>query len=350
MTQARRLDEQNSETAGTPAPPDGHKGLRLRASAGGLVIPAAIIAGISAIETARTESTAQREVFFNIDLAWLMYFVFAVSMAVIFGALVQRIRIWRLGTKEWKVTDNIGARITNALTMGAATSRVKNDRYAGVMHWCIYSSFVVLTIVTILLALDDYLPLIFHSDADHAFLKGGVYLVYSFVGDLFGVIGLVGIGMAVYRRYIKPPKKISWDKRPTEDAIVVGLLGVVLFTGIIVEGLRLAGDEIPNGHESWSKWSPAGYLVAKIIGSDNASTILDVHVGFWWFHVVSAFTLLTLMAMTKFRHIAFAPANAFFKRPGAGQAYLAPMGDFEKIMEEGGSLGASKLQDFSWKQ
>ncbi len=60
----------------------------------------------------------------------------------------------------------LGARLTNALTMGAGTSRVKNDRYAGVMHWCIYSSFIVLTLVTALLALDDYLPLIFGSDAE----------------------------------------------------------------------------------------------------------------------------------------------------------------------------------------
>ncbi|HEX6030567.1 MAG TPA: (Fe-S)-binding protein, partial [Tepidiformaceae bacterium] len=77
---------------------------------------------------------------------------------------------------------------------------------------------------------------------------------------------------------------------------------------------------------------------------------LDIHQGFWWFHIVAAFSLLTLLAFTKFRHIAFAPMNAFFKRPASGPAYLAPMGDFEKLMEEGKSLGAGKLQDFTWKQ
>ena len=130
----------------------------------------------------------------------------------------------------------------------------------------------------------------------------------------------------------------------------MGLLGVVLFSGIVVEGLRIAADEIPAGHQSWSYWSPAGWLVAKAVGGLSTEATLNLHRGFWWFHVVGAFGLLSLMALTKFRHIVFAPANAFFKRPGAGQAYLAPMGDFEKIMEEGGSLGASKLQDFSWKQ
>ncbi|MBI2767109.1 MAG: (Fe-S)-binding protein [Chloroflexi bacterium] len=321
---------------------------RFRASIGGLIIPVAALAGISAFETVRTGS-AQREVFFNISAPVVMYFIFAAAVAVIAGAFVQRLRVWRLG-KPQGVFDNVGARITNAITMGAATSRVKNDRYAGVMHWCIYSSFIVLTLVTLTLALDDYLPLIFGSNASHAFLKGGIYLVYSFIGDLFGVIGLIGIAMAVFRRWLKPPAKLAWDRRQAEDGIIVGLLGLTLLTGIIVEGLRLRGDEIPAGHENWSRWSPAGWAVAKILNGMGAQTALDIHRGLWWFHVVGAFVLLSLMAMTKFRHILFAPLNAFFKRPGAGPAYLAPMGDFEKLMEEGKSLGAGKLQDFTWKQ
>ncbi|MGI8927464.1 MAG: heterodisulfide reductase-related iron-sulfur binding cluster [Tepidiformaceae bacterium] len=341
---------QNETDPRAPQPGGGRsarRGSRLRASSGGILVPIAILAGISALETART-SGAQREVFFNIETPALMYFVFAASVAVIAGAFVRRLRMWRLGRPQ-DVLSNKGARLTNALTMGAATSRVKNDRFAGVMHWCIYSSFIVLTLVTITLLIDDYLPLIFGSDAEHAFLKGGVYLGYSLIGDLFGLIGLLGVGMAVYRRYVAAPAKLTWDRRGTEDSLIVGLLGVVLFTGILVEGLRIAGDEIPAGNEEWSYWSPAGWAVAKMLGGAGEGRLLDVHVGFWWFHVVGAFTLLSLMAVTKFRHIVFAPVNAFFKRPGA-QGYLAPMGNIEQLVESGAGLGAGKLQDFTWKQ
>jgi len=322
------------------------KGTRLSVSFGGLVIPVAAIGAIAAIETART-TDASREVFFNISTPWLMYFVFVLSISVIIGAFVQRARIWRLG-KPRPVLNNFGARLTNMLTAGAGTSRVKNDRYAGVMHGLIYTSFVGLFIVTILLSLDDYLPLIFGSDAEHAFLKGGVYLAYSLVGDVLGVMGIVGIGMAVYRRRFAPPAKLNWDKRASEDAIIVGLLGLVLFTGLVVEGLRIGGDEIPAGNEDWSKWSPVGWLVAKMLGGVSEGALLDFHVGFWWVHVVGAFVLLALMGVTKFRHILLAPMNAFFKRPST-PLYLAPMGDIEKLIEEGAGLGAGRLQDFSWK-
>jgi Fe-S oxidoreductase/nitrate reductase gamma subunit len=324
------------------------KPTRFRATWAGLVIPVAVIGGISAIETART-SSASREVFFNVKAPWLMYLLFALSMAIIIGAFVQRARIWRLG-RPHSVNRSLGARIAQALTLGAGTSRVKNDRYAGIMHGCIYSSFLVLTLVTTLLALDDYLPIIFRAQTHHAFLKGGVYLVYSLVGDVFGLVGLVGVGMAVYRRYVSPPKKLTWDKRDSEDAIIVGLLAFVLFTGILVEGLRIGGNEIPAGHSDWSKWSPAGYVVAKILGGPvSDQKLLDTHQWWWWFHVVAAFSLLTLMAVTKFRHIVFAPVNAFFKRP-ATPLYLAPMGDIEALIESGAGLGAGKLEDFTWKQ
>lgn len=332
---------------GASTPTDSKRGTRLRVNIGGLVVPAAFIAAIAAVETART-TDASRTVFWNINMPSLMYIIMAISLAIVVGAFVQRLRIWRIG-KSYNVGDNIGSRLTNALTMGAGTSRVKNDRYAGIMHTCIYVSFIVLTLVTLTLAVDDYLPLFFGSDAEHAFLTGNVYLVYSLIGDVFGIVGLVGVGMAVYRRYVAPPPKITWDRRSTEDAIIVGVLGVVLFSGFLVEGMRIAATEIPQGNETWSYWSPGGWVIAKIAGGMSISAIENVHQVFWWSHVVLAFGLLTMMAMTKFRHIVFAPVNGFFKRP-ATQGYLAPMGDFEELMESGASLGAGKLQDFSWKQ
>src|SRR5487761_2362206 len=215
---ARGFSHMTSVPNGGPTgPASTRKPTRFRVSIGG-------IAAIGALDTART-SSAQREVFFNIGMPQLMYFIFALSVAIIVGALVMRARIWRLGRPQ-PVFDHIGARLTQALTMGAATSRVKNDRLAGVMHWCIYSSFLMLTVVTILLALDDYLPLIFGSSSQHAFLTGGVYLGYKLFGNVFGIIGLVGIALAVYRRFIMKPAKLTWDRRD-EDAVVAGLLGIV---------------------------------------------------------------------------------------------------------------------------
>jgi len=323
------------------------KAARFHVSIGGILIPLAIIGGISALEVART-TDAQRTVNWNISAPVIMYFFFAAMVALVGGAFVQRLRVWRLG-KPAKVLDNPKARLRNALTMGAATSRVKNDPYAGVMHGLIYVSFIGLALITATLSVDDYLPLILGQDKEHLFLTGGTYLVYSLIGDIFGIMGLAGIAMAIWRRYARPTVKIVMDRRPAEDAWIVGLLALVLFTGFLTEGWRIQVSEIDAGHESWSYWSPGGWVLAKVAAAFGTQAILDMHRVFWWVHVAGAFTLLTLMAFTKFRHILLGPANAFLKNPGS-QAYLAPMGDFEKLMESGQSLGAGKLQDFTWKQ
>jgi len=58
-----------------------------------------------------------------------------------------------------------------------------------------------------------------------------VYLGYKLVGDLFGAIGLVGVGMAVARRYITKKRRLQWDVR-WEDQVIIGLLGFLLGVGL----------------------------------------------------------------------------------------------------------------------
>jgi len=80
--------------------------------------------------------------------------------------------------------------------MGAGTSRVKNDPYAGVMHGLIYVSFVGLALITATLSVDDYLPLILGQDKEHLFLTATPTSSTASSADIFGIMGLVGIAMA----------------------------------------------------------------------------------------------------------------------------------------------------------
>ena len=105
-----------------PGPGTASRASRFRSSIGGLIVPIAIIGAISAAETART-TDAQREVFFNIKAPVVMYFFFAAFVAIVAGAFIQRLRIWRLG-KPQGVFDHLGARIYQALTMGTFTVEI----------------------------------------------------------------------------------------------------------------------------------------------------------------------------------------------------------------------------------
>ena len=170
-------------------------------------------------------------------------------------------------------STNLRVRFRRVLRGGVGTERVLRDPYSGIMHLCIMSSMVVLFLVTAVLAIDDYLP-----DDQVRILVGDRYLGYSLVGDIFGLIGLLGIGMAVAHRWVRP--RTAW--LPSyEDKLIVGGLGLLLITGFLVEGpahpdlgdrrqpglvalvaggLRGGGDLLDREHGTrcWTRTRPCG--------------------------------------------------------------------------------------------
>ena len=304
-----------------------------RASA--LAIPAWLPLGglllVSGAETVRVTG-AHRELFFNIDHFWVLYMLLPFVIGIIVYGLVRRSRIWRLGRPDFSF-DDLPQRIIRVLRGGAGTERVLRDPYSGVMHLCIMSSMIVLFLVTALLAIDDYVPV--------DILVGPRYLGYSLVADVFGIIGIIGVAMAVAHRWVRP--RTAW--LPTwEDWAILGGLGALLITGFLVEGLRIHTSEIHVNPE-WSAWSPGGWVVAKMFSGVRTDAALDIHKAFWWIHMIGALGWMTLLGYSKINHLVMAPANAFLKRTSAP-------GKLDKIenIEEQEHFGVSQLEHFSMKQ
>ena len=304
-----------------------------RASA--LAIPAWLPLGglllVSGAETVRVTG-AHRELFFNIDHFWVLYMLLPFVIGIIVYGLVRRSRIWRLGRPDFSF-DDLPQRIIRVLRGGAGTERVLRDPYSGVMHLCIMSSMIVLFLVTALLAIDDYVPV--------DILVGPRYLGYSLVADVFGIIGIIGVAMAVAHRWVRP--RTAW--LPTwEDWAILGGLGALLITGFLVEGLRIHTSEIHVNPE-WSAWSPGGWVVAKMFSGVRIDAALDIHKAFWWIHMIGALGWMTLLGYSKINHLVMAPANAFLKRTSAP-------GKLDKIenIEEQEHFGVSQLEHFSMKQ
>ena len=304
-----------------------------RASA--LAIPAWLPLGglllVSGAETVRVTG-AHRELFFNIDHFWVLYMLLPFVIGIIVYGLFRRSRIWRLGRPDFSF-DDLPQRIIRVLRGGAGTERVLRDPYSGVMHLCIMSSMIVLFLVTALLAIDDYVPV--------DILVGPRYLGYSLVADVFGIIGIIGVAMAVAHRWVRP--RTAW--LPTwEDWFILGGLGALLITGFLVEGLRIHTSEI-HDNPGWSAWSPGGWVVAKMFSGVRIDAALDIHKAFWWIHMIGALGWMTLLGYSKINHLVLAPANAFLKRTAAP-------GKLDKIenIEEQEHFGVSQLEHFSMKQ
>ncbi len=70
---------------------------------------------------------------------------------------------------------------------GLTMKTLMRDRRSGVMHSMVYYGFIVLFLGTVTLEIDHLLP------ADLKFLEGNVYLGYSAILDLAGLVYLGGL-------------------------------------------------------------------------------------------------------------------------------------------------------------
>lgn len=296
---------------------------------------ASVFGLITAFELDRTGAT--REIFFNVDQPWAVYVMLSVLAGLLVYAFGRHATLWALGKPTPGLREQVAVRIKHLVRLGLAQEKIRRDRYAAVMHWCIFSSMVVLTIVTIQVALEDDLSL--------HFLNGWYYLFFSFYGDLFGIVGLVGVGMALYRRYFDDFHRIRWDERVEDHVIIVGL-GVILLSGFWLEALRIAATELTQ-QPDWAIWSFGSYGIASLLSLFplTEDQLLSMHVWGWWGHLVFAMGWLGLIVFTKLDHIFFAPVNAYLLRTDSpGRLSM-----IENI-EQREVFGVGQIQDFTWKQ
>jgi Fe-S oxidoreductase len=277
---------------------------------------------------------ATREVFWNIRHVWLMYVLLIPTVAVAAYGFYLRVRVWRRGQSDagsrW---DRPAQRIALVLKYAVLQLRTWRNLYPGLMHGMIFWGFVVLTIATTVVMVD--------YDFSVPIMRGYFYLVFqSLLTDVFGALAILGIAMAAFRRFVTRPKTLVYTP---EASAILALIFVILVSGFLVEGWRIAATDDP-----WGAWSPVGYLFghasARLM---SVEAMKAAHLTTWWTHLVLAFGFLAWAPYTKMAHVVTATLNVYTAR-------LAPVGaslrkiDFE-AEEQPEQLGIHSLAGFSWK-
>jgi len=169
-----------------------------------------------------------RETFWNIPhLAEIGQYLLGLLTILIFGyGVIRRVRRWLKGQPERR-NDQISKRLWSVIAQAVGQRRTLQDFFPGIMHFAIFWGMIALLIGTILATVDwDLTHLFFNVQ----FLTGWVYVLYELILDIFGIFLLIGLGMAIYRRYIirpdrlanMPEKRFKWD-----DAYVLIMLVLI---------------------------------------------------------------------------------------------------------------------------
>ena len=279
-----------------------------------------------------------RETFWNIPhWAEIAQYLLGFLTILIFGyGVIRRVRRWLKGKPERRI-DHIGTRLWSVIVQAVGQVRTLQDIYPGIMHFTIFWGMIALFIGTILATVDwDVTHLFFNVQ----FLTGWIYVIYELILDIFGIFLLIGVGMAIYRRYIVRPDRLAhmpgngfkWD-----DLYVLVMLVLIGITGYLVEGLRIAVAQ-----PDWAPWSPVGSAIASGFISLGDPSNLALHYGLWISHILIAFVALASIPFSKFWHLIAAPMNIFFRS-------LEPAGKMSSPTSED-EPGAKDWTDFSWKQ
>lgn len=281
--------------------------------------------------------TPSREIFFNIDPAGViaLYGLAIVPLGVLAYGLARRVGRWKLGQPENRF-ERMGYRIWTLVCMSLLHGRIVRPRnlYGGVMHAAVFAGFVTLLAGTILVAIEADIAVPWLGAS---FLHGDFYLAFKLAMNIAGLLLIAGVIMAFYRRLVLRP---ATQENSGDDMLVLGFLALLAVQGFAVQGLRLALTQDP-----WAAWSFVSYPIALALQGVPHAALAQLHEFNWHAHFLIAFIFLGYIACSKMIHPFTALANVLFRR-------LRPRGELDPVanLEQAATVGASRLEHFSWAQ
>ena len=279
-----------------------------------------------------------REIYWNITGEALIYLFALIAAGFLGYGIYLRVRLWRLGGREARF-DRLGERLRGLLLEVFGHRRQLRDPYPGIAHLFIFYGFLAQLLATSLIAFQEWSGI--------HFLRGTFYLWFSLLSDSFGILGIGGLCMALWRRAVwRPPRLHS----VMDDWIALALLLLLFLQGFLVEGIRIAVTEL-RAQSDLASWSPGGYAVALLLQNLDPERLRFFHRLHWWFHALTAFTFLAYMAYGKLGHIWYGLLNIFFRNLGSSGKLSYP--DIDATLESNPeaieTLGVKRIEEYSWK-
>lgn len=281
-----------------------------------------------------------REVFWNVGsgVRLLVYILMAVSLLVLIYGLVQRFRMWTIGKKvPLGFSQNWAGRIWYFVSNGIFHKKIMRETYPGLMHLFIFFGFLLLFLGTAVVAIQDD---VLRPFLGKNILVGGFYLFFSFVLDLAGLLAILGVLLALWRRYVTKPLRL--DQRP-DDLLTLLWILFVLITGFLVEALRISSTRMEAPFEVYSFF---GYFLSGLFEGLEKDSRLFAHKLFWYVHMLASFGLIAYIAYSKLLHIVTSSFNMMLRGVEQRKGVVSPIEDFETAEE----FGVNRISGFSLRQ
>ncbi len=167
------------------------------------------------------------------------------------------------------------------------------------------------------------------------------FFYYAWVMDIAAPFIITGALWGIIRRYIVKPPRLEGEQ--TIEAMVI--LGTVLIhpmTHLLKEATSIALAHPPAG--LGSSLPPISSALSNLFSNSPVSSVQAANIGFFWVHWSIVLFVLVFIAYSRYLHIVASVFNVFL-RSSLPKGALRPIN-----LETAETFGASKVEDFTWKQ
>jgi len=271
----------------------------------------------------------------------LFYYLAAVAILVfLYGVYARFARYAAADADPFERVDDLPGRVVSAARIVLSNrNQFDRDLVGGVMHAFIMWGFLTLLIGTTILAID----MDFAQRLGYGFFYGDFYLAYSLVMDAMGLLFVVGLGVALHRRYWQRSDRLHGVHTSLEDDFLVWSLFLLGVGGYVTEGVRILATGFPDFETvSFVGWFVADVLAVAGVSAGTAAALYPVT---WWSHALLALAFVAWVPYAKPFHMLSSFANVVVRddRDGA----RLPRVPEDAAPED---IGPSSIEDFSWKQ
>jgi Fe-S oxidoreductase len=266
-------------------------------------------------------------VLLGVSGTWVFGLLLLLAAVAFVYSISRRVRVLLAAGSENRF-DHIATRIGRTLEYAFAQRRMFRDFYAGVFHIFLFTGFLVLLVRTVALVVEGLAP-------GFVLLPGRAGDVYTLAKDVFEVLVLVGVAMAVSRRAFARPPRLDL----TADAwFILFLIALLIAADLLSEGANVALEP-----RLASAWAPAVGAVAGMVAGLSPAALQTTYEAAWWVHLIDILFFGNYLPYSKHFHILTSIANVFFMK-------LEPMGRLgTPDLETAEHFGASRVEELSWK-
>ena len=166
-------------------------------------------------------------------------------------------------------------------------------------------------------------------------MLGPAGLGYQVAKDVFELLVLAGLGMAVARRLLAKP----WRLENSRDAwITLGLIGLLMVTDFLADAAYIRIHQ-----PAWQAWAPVSLALSRFLGAAGDPGLVPLQKTMWWLHLALLYGFANFLPYSKHFHVFTALPNIYFRD-------LEPRRSLKPMNLEAEHFGINRIQDFTWKQ